>query len=79
MNQFCNQMFNPTYVNPNYYQSIQSQAMWQYQQNQDAQVQKAVNATRDLMEAVRNLDPKRQEEAFYKCLGIIVAEAGWNQ
>ncbi len=52
MNQFCNQMFNPTYVNPNYYQSIQSQAMWQYQQNQDAQVQKAVNATHDLIEVL---------------------------
>lgn len=78
MNRFCNQMFNPAYVNPNYYQSIQAQAMWQYEQNQNAEVQKAVKATHDLMEAVRNLDSKHQEEAFYKCLGIIAVEVGWD-
>lgn len=50
MNQFCNQMFNPMYVNQSYYQSIQTQAMWQYQQNQDAEVQKAMKATQDLYE-----------------------------
>ena len=73
MNQFCNQMFNPTYVNPNYYQSIQSQAMWQYQQNQ-----KAVNATHDLIEAARNLDSKHQQQAFYACLAVLAFELGWN-
>ena len=78
MNQFCNQMFNPTYVNPNYYQSIQSQAMWQYQQNQDAQVQKAVKATHDLIEAARNLDSKHQQQAFYACLAVLAFELGWN-
>lgn len=74
-----NPVFNPSYVNHPCYPPIQSQSMAQYQKNQDAQVQKIVKATHDLMEAARNLDPKRQEEAFYKCLGIIVAEAGWNQ
>ena len=51
MNQFYNQMFNPTYVNQSFYQSIPSQTMWQYQQDQNAEVQKAVKATRDLCEA----------------------------
>ena len=59
MNQFYNQMFNPTYVNPGFYQSIPAQAMWQYQQDQNAEVQKAVKATRDLCEAVNKLDVKQ--------------------
>lgn len=63
MNQFYNQMFNPTYVNQSFYQSIPSQTMWQYQQDQNAEVQKAVKATRDLCEAViswmRNISSRR--------------------
>lgn len=78
MNQFYNQMFNPTYVNPEFYQSIQAQAMWQYQQDQNAEVQKAVKATRDLCEAVNKLDVQHQQQAFYACLGIIAAELGWT-
>lgn len=77
MNQFYNQMFNPTYVNPEFYQSIQAQAMWQYQQDQNAEVQKAVKATRDLCEAVNKLDAEHQQQAFCVCLGIIAAELGW--
>lgn len=77
MNQFYNQMFNPTYVNPGFYQSIPAQAMWQYQQDQNAEVQKAVKATRDLCEAVNKLDVQHQQQAFCVCLGIIAAELGW--
>ena len=54
MNLFYDQMFNSTYVNPSFYQSIPPQTMWQYQQDQNAEVQKAVKATRDLCEAVNN-------------------------
>lgn len=79
MNQFCNQMFNPMYVNQSYYQSIQTQAMWQYQQNQDAEVQKAVKATRDLCEAVNKMDVQHQQQAFYACLAVLATELGWNQ
>ena len=78
MNQFCNQMFNPAYVNPNYYQSIQAQAMWQYEQNQNAEVQKAVKATRDLCKAVIKLDVEHQQQAFYACLAVVAFEFGWN-
>ena len=79
MNQFYNQMFNPTYVNPGFYQSIPAQAMWQYKQDQNAEVQKAVKATRDLCEAVNKLDVQHQQQAFYACLGIIAAELGWTK
>lgn len=78
MNQFCNQMFNPAYVNQNFYQSIPPQAMWQYQQSQSAEVQKAVKATRDLCEAVNKLDAEHQQQAFYACLMVLAAELGWT-
>lgn len=77
MNQFYDQMFNPTYVNQSFYQSIPSQTMWQYQQDQDAEVQKAVKAIYDLCEAVNKLDAEHQQQAFCVCLGIIAAELGW--
>ena len=77
MNQFYDQMFNPTYVNQSFYQSIPSQTMWQYQQDQNAEVQKAVKAIYDLCEAVNKLDAEQQQQAFCVCLGIIAAELGW--
>ena len=77
MNQFYDQMFNPTYVNQSFYQSIPSQTMWQYQQDQNAEVQKAVKATHDLCEAVNKLDAEHQQQAFCVYLGIIAAELGW--
>ena len=78
MNQFYNQMFNPNYVNQSFYQSIPAQTMWQYQQDQNAEVQKAVKATRDLCEAVNKLDVAHQQQAFYACLTVLAAELGWN-
>ena len=77
MNHFYDQMFNPTYVNQSFYQSIPSQTMWQYQQDQNAEVQKAVKAIYDLCEAVNKLDAEHQQQAFCVCLGIIAAELGW--
>lgn len=77
MNQFYDQMFNPTYVNQSFYQLIPSQTMWQYQQDQNAEVQKAVKAIYDLCEAVNKLDAEHQQQAFCVCLGIIAAELGW--
>ena len=77
MNQFYDQMFNPTYVNQSFYQSIPSQTMWQYQQDQNAEVQKAVKAIYDLGEDVNKLDAEHQQQAFCVCLGIIAAELGW--
>ncbi len=78
MNQFYDQMFNPAYVNKNFYQSIPPQAMWQYQQNQSAEVVKAMKATHDLCEAVNKLDAEHQQQAFYACLMVLASELGWN-
>ena len=79
MNLFYDQMFNSTYVNPSFYQSIPPQTMRQYQQDQNAEVQKAVKATRDLCEAVNKLDVEHQQQAFYACLMVLAGELGWNQ
>ena len=78
MNQFYDQMFNPAYVNQNFYQSIPPQAIWQYQQNQSAEVVKAMKATHDLCEAVNKLDAEHQQQAFYACLMVLASELGWN-
>ena len=78
MNQFYNQMFNPTYVSQSFYQSIPQQTMWQYQQDQNAEVQKAVKATHDLCEAVNKMDAEHQQQAFYACLAVLAAGLGWN-
>lgn len=78
MNLFYDQIFNHYYVNPAYYQAVLSQAVWQYQQNQTAEVQKAVKATHDLCEAVNKLDAEHQQQAFYACLTVLAAELGWN-
>lgn len=78
MNQFYDQMFNPAYVNQNFYQSIPPQAMWQYQQNQSAEVVKAMKATHDLCEAVNKLDAEHQQQAFYACSMVLASELGWN-
>lgn len=78
MNQFYDQMFNPAYVNQNFYQSIPPQAMWQYQQDQNAEVQKAVKAIYDLCEAVNKLDAEHQQQAFYACLAVIAEELRWK-
>ena len=78
MNQFYNQMFNPNYVNPTYYDLIQVQAEQLYQQNQNAEVQKAIKATHDLCEAVNKLDAAHQQQAFYACLVVLASELGWN-
>lgn len=79
MNQFYNQMFNPNYVNPAYYNLIQVQAEQLYQQNQNAEVQKAIKATIDLCEAVNKLDTEHQQQAFYACLVVLASELGWNK
>lgn len=52
--------------------------MWQYQQNQSAEVVKAMKATHDLCEAVNKLDAEHQQQAFYACLMVLASELGWN-
>ncbi len=62
---FNNRMFNPQFVNPAYYAQMQ-QAQYAFQQ--DKKVCDAVNAIRDLCEAIRDMDEPHQQQAFAACL-----------
>lgn len=75
---FYNQMFNPQYVNPEYYNQIQQQ-MQKYQFKQDKEVYNAVKACHDMLEAVKKLDPQHQQQAFNFCLAEIAKACEWNQ
>ena len=67
-------MFNPQYVNLEYYRQIQQR---QYEANQNEEVGKAVKAIRDLCEAVKELDDQHQQMAFYACLAEMAREFNW--
>lgn len=75
---FYNQMFNQMYVNPTYYYQIKAQVQ-QYQNEQNCEVIKAVNAFHDLCEAVKKMDAQHQERAFCLCLAEMARQFGWNQ
>ena len=75
MNTFYNQMFNPQYVNLQYFRQIEQM---QYQVKQNEEVAKAVNAIHDLCEAVKQLDDRHQQIAFSACLAEMAREFNWR-
>ena len=75
MNTFYNQMFNPQYVNLQYYRQIEQ---LQYEAKQNEEVAKAVNAIHDLCEAVKQLDDHHQQIAFSACLAEMAREFTWR-
>lgn len=74
-NNFTNMIFNQQYINPTYFKSIQPLSQ---KQSQDEKVCKAVNAVRDLCEAVDGMDEKHQQEAFCACLAEMATQFGWK-
>lgn len=76
MNTFYNQMFNPQYVNPNYYFEVMKQK--QNKSTQTEEIEKAVNAMHDLCEALKKIDDKYQQEAFNACLAEMALQFKWN-
>ena len=74
INTFYNQMFNPQYVNLEYYRRIEQT---QYQAKQNEEIVKAVNAIHDLCEAVKKLDDHHQQIAFSACLAEMAREFDW--
>ena len=74
---FNNQMFNPQYVNKQYYNSVREEiAKYNYEQNKE--VANAVKAMHDLCEAVKKLDSQHQQTAFYACLAEMANEFNWR-
>ena len=67
-------MFNPQYVNLQYFRQIEQ---LQYETKQNEEVAKAVNAIHDLCEAVKQLDDNHQQIAFSACLAEMAREFNW--
>lgn len=74
MNTFYDQMFNPQYVNLEYYHQIEQR---QYEVKQDKEIAKAVKAIHDLCEAIKQLDNQHQQIAFSACLAEMAKEFNW--
>ena len=74
-NYFQAMMFNPQYVNPEYYHQMLQQQRYEAEQNK--KVVDAVKAMHDLCEAVRGMDNAHQKIAFSACLAEMGREFGW--
>lgn len=68
-------MFNPQYVNLEYYRRIEQM---QYQAKQNEEVANAVKAIHDLCEAIIKLDNQHQQIAFSACLAEMAKEFNWR-
>lgn len=64
-NLFYDRMFNPQYVNPNYYHMLQQQ---QYECKQQEEIAKVLKAFHNLCEAAGKLDAQHQQITFQACL-----------
>lgn len=73
-NQFFSQMFNPQYVNPDYYHSLQLH----YECEQQEEVAKVVKAFDDMIKASQKLDTQHQQIAFQACLARFAATQNWQ-
>ena len=76
---FNDRMFNPDYVNRDYYiQLLTQQQTAIYKAQQSAEVMKAEKAMHDLCSAVKKMDESHQQEAFFTCLAVMAQEFGWQ-
>lgn len=69
MSTFYNQMFNPQYVNLEYYRQIEQR---QHEAEQNEEIAKAVKAMHDLCEAVNKLDDYHQNIAAAACIAELL-------
>lgn len=69
MSTFYNQMFNPQYVNLEYYRQIEQR---QHEAEQNEEIAKAVKAMHDLCEAVNKLDDYHQNIATAACIAELM-------
>lgn len=72
---FNNMMFNPQYVNVDYYNQMRQ---FEYNQNQDKKVRDAIKAMHDLCDAVKDMDQEHQQQAFLGCLAVMAEEYNWK-
>lgn len=71
-----NQIFNPQFVDPNYYSQASQQNRYECEQN--IEIAKAVKALHDLCEALKRIDPAHQEAASYACWTEMMNQLGFD-
>ena len=71
-----NQMFNPAYVNPQYFQEMQKQ-IEQYHFEQNKEVANAIKAMHDFCEAVNKLDDQHKQQVLAGCFAEIARANQW--
>lgn len=76
MRYFENTMFNPQFVNSDYYR-CQAAAIQNYQKNQSEHVAKAVHAFADMMNEIDQMDSQHQEQTFMLCLEEMATRRRW--
>lgn len=72
---FNNMMFNPQYVNADYYNQIRQ---FEYNQNQDKKVGDAIKAAHDLCDAIKDMDQEHKQQALLCCLAVMAKEFHWK-
>lgn len=73
---FQTKMFNPQYVNPDYFHLMMQQQNYEAEQNK--KVADAVKAMHDLCEAIRGMDYAHQQTAFRACLIELGRANNWK-
>lgn len=72
-------MFNPNYVNMDYYNQPQiQQQIAQHNHQQTQEVANAVKAMKDLCDAISKIDEAHQPMAFSACLAVMVDKGVFN-
>lgn len=81
--QYPYDIYNPTYVNPNYLQQVEAQRqnmeMQQKHLWQQKNISDMVKAISDYCKAARQIDPAYQQEAFNACLAEIARQIQIDQ
>ena len=69
-NPLFDQMFNQQYVNQEYIRQMQAR----HDREQRQEIEKAVKAMRDYLDAIGKIEPEYQQEAFAACTTVIFEE-----
>jgi len=69
-NPLFDQMFNQQYVNQEYIRQMQAR----HDREQRQEIEKAVKAMRDYLDAIGKIEPEYQQEAFAACATVILEE-----
>ena len=82
-NQYPYSIYNPTYVNPAYFQQLETHRQQAEAQRKHWEQQKKigdmVKAISDYCKAARDIEPEYQQEAINACIAEIAVQAAIDQ